>query len=237
MTFCGSYGQVISRYYISPDPESTCGEDHEPSCLTLDQFASKNINESLMLILFPGYHSLARNVEIVGVEYFSILANTSVRIQCTSPASFLFKGIAKLEIRNTDIVSCGGGGSSGALQIMSVQQFNTTNVTLQESAIEDSNGLVTGARFIRNTGAGMNITNGKIVFEGNNAFSDNNDGGIASYNSTVLFNGVNQFTNNTAKTAEESQPLAAPSTAVDTRVLSTIQLSNLEEGFMLVVPE
>ena len=116
-----------------------------------------------MLILFPGYHSLARNVEIVGVEYFSILANTSVRIQCTSPASFLFKGIAKLEIRNTDIVSCRGGGCSGALQIMSVQQFNTTNVTLQESAsvslkVHDSNGLVTGARFIRNTGAGMNIT-------------------------------------------------------------------------------
>ena len=120
-----------------------------------------------------------------------------------SPASFLFEGISSLEIKNTAIVSCGGGGSSGALQVRSVQQFYISNVTLQESAsvslnVQDSNGLVTGARFIGNTGAGMNTTNSTVVFEGNNTFSDNLDSGIASYNGTLQFSGVNQFTNNAA---------------------------------------
>ena len=202
MTLCGCYGKEISRYYITPDPETSCGEDHEP-CLTLDQFASEDINRSAELFLIPGNHSLSRNIEIVGVKQFSILANTSVNIQCTSPASFLFEGISNLEIRNTAIVSCGGGGSSGALKVRSVQQFNVSNVTLQESAnvslnLQYSNGLVTGARFIGNAGAGMNITNSTVVFEGNNTVSDNLDGGIASYDSTLQFLGVNQFTNNTA---------------------------------------
>ena len=76
-------------------------------------------------------------------------------------------------------------------------------MSLQESAgvslnVQDSNGLVTEARFIGNTGTGMNIANSTVVFEGNNTFSDNLDGGIASYNSTLEFIGVNQFTNNTA---------------------------------------
>ena len=66
-----------------------------------------------------------------------------------------------------------------------------------------------------------------MVFEGNNIFSENNDGGIASYNRTVLFNGVNQLLTTQPQMVEESQPLAAPSTAVETQVLSTIQLSNL----------
>ena len=202
MTLCCCYGKEISRYYVTPDPETSCGEDHEP-CLTLDQFASENINKSAVLFLIPGNHSLSRNIEIVGVKQFSILANTSVNIQCTSPASFLFEGISSLEIRNTAIVSCGGGGSSSALKVRSVQQFDFSNVILQESAnvtlnVQYSNGLVTGARFIGNAGAGMNITNSTVVFEGNNTFSDNLDGGIASYNSTLQFIGVNQFTKNTA---------------------------------------
>ena len=118
-------------------------------------------------------------------------------------ASFLFKNISNLEITNTAIVSCGGGGSSGAVQVRSVQQFNFSNVTLQESAgvslnVQDSNGLVTEARFIGNAGAGMNITNSTVVFEGTNTFSDNLDGGIASYDSILQFIGVNQFTKNTA---------------------------------------
>ena len=37
-----------------------------------------------------------------------------------------------VEITNTAIVSCGSGGSSGVLQVRSVQQFNFSNVTLQE---------------------------------------------------------------------------------------------------------
>ena len=202
MTLCGCYGKEISRYYITPDPETSCGEDHEP-CLTLDQFACENIIKSAVLFLIPGNHSLSRNIEIVGVKQFSILANTSVNIQCTSPASFLFEGISSLEIRNTAIVSCGGGGSSSALKVRSVQQFDFSNVTLQESAnvslnVQYSNGLVTGARFIGNAGAGTNITNSRVVFEGNNTFSDNLDGGIASYNSTLEFIGVNHFTKNTA---------------------------------------
>ena len=203
VAFCVScYGKEISRYYITPDPKTSCGEDHEP-CLTLDQFASNNSNESVTLILIPGHHTLSRNIEIVSVDHFSILAKTNVTIQCTSPDSFLFEDISNLEILNTAIVSCGGGGSSGALQVRSVQQFNFSNVTLQESAgvslnVQDSNGLVTGARFIGNTGTGMNIANSRVVFEGNNTFSDNLDGGIASYDSTLQFIGVNQFTNNTA---------------------------------------
>ena len=64
--------------------------------------------------------------------------------------------------------------------------------------MQESNRLVTGARSIENTGAGMNIANSRVVFEGNNSFSDNLDGGIASYDSTLQFIGVNQFTNNTA---------------------------------------
>ena len=203
VAFCVScYGKEISCYYITPDLKTSCGEDHEP-CLTLDQFASNNTNISVTLILIPGHHTLYRNIEIVGVDLFSILAKTNVTIQCTSPASFLFEDISNLEITNTAIVSCGGGGSSGALQVRSVQQFNFSNVTLQESAgvslnVQDSNGLVTGARFIGNTGTGMNIANSTVVFEGNNTFSDNLDGGIASYYSTLVFSGVNQFTNNTA---------------------------------------
>ena len=202
MTLCGCYGKEISCYYITPDPETSCGEDHEP-CLTLDQFASEDINRSAELFLIPGNHSLSRNIEIVDVKQFSILADTSVNIQCTSHASFLFQDISNLEIRNTAIVSCGGGGSSGAVQVRSVQQFDFSNVTLQESAsvslsVQDSNGLVTGARFIGNTGAGMKTTNSTIVFEGSNTFSDNLDGGIASYDSTLQFIGLNQFTNNTA---------------------------------------
>ena len=205
VTFCVSCnGKEISRYYITPDPKTSCGEDHEP-CLTLDQFASENSNESVTLILIPGHHTLYRSIEIVGVDHFSILANTSVTIQCklTLPASFLFEDISNLEISNTAIVSCGGGGNSGALNVRSVQYFNLSNVTLQESAgvslnVQDSNGLVTEAKFIRNTGAGMNIANSTVVFEGNNTFSDNLDGGIASYYSTLEFIGVNQFTNNTA---------------------------------------
>ena len=204
VAFCVSCnGKEISRYYITPDPETSCGEDHEP-CLTLDQFASENLsNSSATLILIPGYHNLTRNIEIVGVDHFFILADSSVTIQCTSPASFLFENISNLEIRNTAIVSCGGGGSSGALQVRSVQQFNISNVTLQESTsvslnVQDSNGVATGARFIGNTGAGMKTTNSTVVLEGNNTFSDNLDGGIASYHSTLEFIGVNQFTNNTA---------------------------------------
>ena len=204
VAFCVSCnGKEISHYYITPDPETSCGEDHEP-CLTLDQFASGNLsNSSATLILIPGQHNLAESFEVVGVDNFSILANTSVTIQCTSPASFLFENISNLEIRNTAIVSCGGGGSSGALQVRSVQQFNISSVTLQESAsvslnVQESNGLVTGARFIGNTGAGMKTTNSTVVLEGNNTFSDNLDGGIASYHSTLEFIGVNQFTNNTA---------------------------------------
>ena len=204
VAFCVSCnGKEISRYYITPDPETSCGEDHEP-CLTLDQFASGNLSSSsATLILIPGQHNLTESFEVVGVGNFSILANTSVTIQCTSPASFLFEGISNLEIRNTAIVSCGGGGSSGAVQVKSVKQFDFSNVTLQESAsislnVQDSNGLVTGARFIGNTGAGMKTTNSTVVLEGNNTFSDNLDGGIASYNSTLQFIGVNQFTNNTA---------------------------------------
>ena len=191
----GCCGQDIARYNITPD---SC--DH---CLTLDEFASNNTNESVVLFLSPGNHTLTRNIEMVGVDQFSILADTSVTIHCASPASFLFEEINKLEIRNTAIVSCGGGGSSGAVQVTSVQQFDFNNVTLQESAnislnVQDSNGLVTGARFIGNTGAGMNITSSTVVFEGNNTFSDNLDSGIASYDSTLQFSGVNQFTNNTA---------------------------------------
>ena len=191
----GCCGQDITRYNITPD---SC--DH---CLTLDEFASNNTNESVALFLSPGNHTLTRNIEIVRVDQFSILANTSVTIQCASPASFLFEEINNLEITNTAIVSCGGGGSSGALQVTSVQQFDFNNVTLQESAsislnVQDSNGLVTGARFIGNAGAGMDIANSTVVFEGNNTFSDNLDGGIASYDSTLQFIGVNQFTNNTA---------------------------------------
>ena len=45
----------------------------------------------------------------------------------------------------------------------------------------------------------MNITNSTVLFEGNNTFSENLDGGIASYDSTLQFIGVNQFTNNTSK--------------------------------------
>ena len=191
----GCCGQDITRYNITPD---SC--DH---CLTLDEFASNNTNKSVALFLSPGNHTLTRNIEMVGVDQFSILADTSVTIQCASPASFLFEEINNIEIKNTAIVSCGGGDSSRALQVRSVQHFNLSNVTLQESAsvslnVQDSNGLVTGARFIGNTGAGMNITNSTVVFEGNNTFSDNLDGGIASYDSTLQFSGVNQFTNNTA---------------------------------------
>ena len=191
----GCCGQDITRYNITPD---SC--DH---CLTLDEFASNNTNESVALFLSPGNHTLTRNIEIVRVDQFSILADTSVTIQCASPASFLFEGISNLEIRNTAVVSCGGGGSSGALQVKSVKQFDFNNVTLQESAnislnVQDSNGLVTGARFIGNAGAGVNITNSTVVFDGNNTFSDNLDGGIASYDSTLEFIGVNQFTSNTA---------------------------------------
>ena len=196
VAFCAS-----SKFYITPDNETSC--DHKP-CLTLDQFASENISNSSATYLIPGHHNLTKTIEIVGVDNFSILANTSVTIQCTPPASFLFEDISNLEIRNTAIVSCGGGNSSDALQIRSVQQFIISNVTLQESAsvalnVQDSNGLVTEARFIGNTGAGMNITNSTVYFEGNNTFSDNLDGGIASYNcSTLQFSGVNQFKNNTA---------------------------------------
>ena len=191
----GCCGEDIARYNITPD---SC--DH---CLTLDEFASNNTNESVALFLTTGIHTVTRNIEIAGVDQFSILADTSVTIQCISNASFLFENISNLEITNTAIVSCGGGGSSGALQVKSVQQFNFSNVTLQDSAgvslnVQDSNGLVTGARFIGNTGTGMNIMNSTVAFEGTNTFSDNLDGGIASYNSTLEFIGVNQFTNNTA---------------------------------------
>ena len=191
----GCCGQDIARYNITPD---SC--DH---CLTLDEFASNNTNGNVALFLSPGNHTLTRNIEMVGVDKFSILADTSVTIQCTSNAYFLFEEINNLEIRNTAIVSCGGGGSSGALQVRSVQHFNFRNVTLQESAsvslnVQDSNGLVTGARLIGNAGAGMNIANSTVVFDGKNTFSDNLDGGIASYNSTLQFIGVNQFTKNTA---------------------------------------
>ena len=94
MTICSCYGKESSRYYIIPDPETSCGEDHEP-CLTLDHFASssENINRSAVFDLIPGNHTLSGNIEIVGVKQFSILANTSVNIQCSSPASFIFKGI------------------------------------------------------------------------------------------------------------------------------------------------
>ena len=225
----GCYGHE-SYLYITPDPDASCGEDHEP-CLTLDQFASENINESVKLFLIPGQHNLTRSIEIVGADHFSILANTSVTIQCASPASFLFENISFLEIRNTAIVSCGGGGSSGAVQVRSVQQFNFNNVTLQESAgvslnVQDSNGLVTEARFIGNTGAGINITNSIVVFEGKNTFSDNLDGGIASYNSTLEFIGVNKFTNNTAT---RGGGISAISSAINCRGNMTFEYNSAEQ--------
>ena len=226
----GCYGHE-SYLYITPDPDASCGEDHEP-CLTLDQFASENINESVKLFLIPGQHNLTRSIEIVGADHFSILANTSVTIQCASPASFLFENISFLEIRNTAIVSCGGGGSSGAVQVRSVQQFNFNNVTLQESAgvslnVQDSNGLVTEARVIGNTGAGINITNSIVVFEGKNTFSDNLDGGIASFRSTLEFIGVNQFTNNTAT---RGGGISAISSAINCRGNMTFEYNSAENG-------
>ena len=76
----GCCGQDISLYIITPDPGTSCGEDHEP-CLTLDQFASKNLsNSSAKLILIPGQHNLTQSIQIVGVDNISILANTSVTI-------------------------------------------------------------------------------------------------------------------------------------------------------------
>ena len=62
------------------------------------------------------------------------------------------------------------------MQVRSVQQFDFSNATLQESAsvslnVQDSNGLVTGARFIGNAGAGMDITNSTVVYERTNTFS------------------------------------------------------------------
>ena len=202
-TVFSSCCQAISLYYITPDPVISCGEGHEP-CLTLDQFAAtENIEINATMVLTPGRHTLTRNIEIIAFSYFSILAEKSVNIQCTSPASFLFEDISNLEIRNTAIVSCGGGNSSGALQVQSVQQLNIINVTLQENVgvsllVQDSNGLLRNTMFFGNTGAGMNITNSTIVFEGSNTFSDNLDGGIALYRSTLQFCGVNQFINNTA---------------------------------------
>ena len=225
----GCYGHE-SYFYITPDPDASCGEDHEP-CLTLDQFASESINESLKLFLIPGQHNLTRSIEIVGADHFSILANTSVTIQCTSPASFLFENISFLKITNEAIVSCGGGGSSGAVQVKSVQQFDFSNVTLQESAsvslnVQNSNGLVTGARFIGNTGAGMNITNSTVTFEGANTFSDNLGGGIASYNSTLEFIGVNQFTNNTATSGGG---ISAISSTIDCSGNMTFEYNSAEQ--------
>ena len=232
VAFCVSCnGKEISCYYITPDPETSCGEDHEP-CLTPDQFASNNTNESATLILIPGDHTLYRNIEIVGVDHFSILAKTNVTIQCASPASFLFEDISNLEITNTAVVSCGGGGSSGALQVRSVQQFDFSNVTPQESAgvslnVQYSNGLVTGARFIGNTGTGMNIAKSTVVFEGNNTFSDNLDGGIASYYSTLEFIGVNQFTNNTATSGGG---ISAISSTINFRGNMTFEFNSAEQG-------
>ena len=226
----GCYGHE-SYFYITPDPAASCGEDHEP-CLTLEQFASENINERVKLFVIPGQHNLTRSIEIVGADHFSILANTSVTIQCVSPASFLFENISFLKITNTAIVSCGGGGSSGAVQVKSVQQFDFSNVTLQESAsvslnVQDSKGLVTGARFIGNTGTGMNIANSRVVFEGNNTFSDNLDGGIASYDSTLQFIGVNQFTNNTAK---NGGGISAISSAINCRGNMTFEYNSAEQS-------
>ena len=220
----GCCGEDITRYNITPD---SC--DH---CLTLDVFASNNTSESLALFLTTGIHTLTRNIEIVGVDQFSILSDTSVTIQCASPASFLFENINNLEISNTAIVSCGGGGSSNALQVRSVQQFNFTNVTLQESAndslnVQDSIGLVREARFIGNTGTGMNIANSTVVFEGKNTFSDNLDGGIASYYSTLQFIGVNQFTNNTAT---RGGGISAISSTINCRGNMTFEFNSAEQG-------
>ena len=61
MTLCGCYGKEISCYYITPDPETSCGEDHEP-CLTFDQFASEDINRSAVLFLILGNHSLSLEI-------------------------------------------------------------------------------------------------------------------------------------------------------------------------------
>ena len=93
----GCCGEDITRYNITPD---SC--DH---CLTLDEFASSNTNESVALFLTTGNHTLTRNIEIAGVDQLSILANTSVTIQCISNASFLFGNINNLQISNTAIVS------------------------------------------------------------------------------------------------------------------------------------
>ena len=236
-------GRDITHYNITPKP---CGEDeHEDHCLTLDMIASGNFSQSsATLVLLPGHHNLTRNIEIVGVDQFSILADTSVTIQCTSPASFLFEDISNLEIQNTAIVSCGSGGSSaGALQVRSVQKFDFSNVTLQESAsvslnVQGSNGLVTGARFIGNTGAGMNIKKSTVAFGGNNTFSDNLDGGIASYDSTLQFIGVNQFTNNSATSGGGISAISSTINCSGNMAFEYNSSSrNAEEEFMLVVPE
>ena len=76
VAFCvSSNGKEISRYYITPDPETNCGENHEP-CLTLDKFASENSNGSVTLILIPGHHNLTRNIEklVLIISLFLLMA-------------------------------------------------------------------------------------------------------------------------------------------------------------------
>ena len=156
----------VATTYITPDPETSCGEDREP-CLTLDQFASENSNGSVTLILIPGHHNLTRNIEklVLIISLFLLMAVSQSNVHHLLPSSLKTSLILKYK---TAIVSCGGGGSSSALQVRSVHKFRISKVTLQESAsvslsVQDCNGLVTGARFIGNTGAGNNITNSTII--------------------------------------------------------------------------
>ena len=210
--FNTSCGQDTSIFYITANDETSCGHDRTP-CLTLDQFTSEDIYTSTAIILLPGDHKLSRNIEIFNVSHLYILGdsisqNLTSRVQCTSPASFLFEGIFSLEIRNIVIVSCGGTGNTfGTIEVSSVNKLDISNVTVLESTsvsvtlnVQNSNGLVTEAMFVGNAGVALQFTNASFVFEGNNTFSGNLDSAIASYDSTLVFNGVNQFTNNRART-------------------------------------
>ena len=186
-------------YFITPDNNTNCNDTLNFTCdycLTLDGIDSKNISmKAVALFFLPGDHTLTKCIDMHdGLFSMEGLGDVSSRIECTPPASFLFENVSNLTIRNTAMVSC------GALQITSVQQFILSNVTFMNTSISvlSSNGLVRGAKIEGNAGAGINITKSTVVFEEINTFTENLNGGIASYNSTINFIGENHFKNNTA---------------------------------------
>ena len=96
--------------YVKPSPDSPCPVK---TCLTLSQFSTKQVLDSLKhnctLLFVPGSYTLESKISVTNVSNISLISFSfnNVSIFCNQNASFKFEGISKLSIAGFKFIGCG----------------------------------------------------------------------------------------------------------------------------------